>query len=278
MVDLFYPETLNDALLAIFCWTLLWGLLNLIFVYVPRLLLENNKYYIKLRQTGEDWVLADRLSSCVHATIMVIVVFASAINDGIGESKDDLVDRRSPTLYAALPMSLGYFIPGSIMVIKLIPVIGWKVALIDLVHHFAACFAESVMLYGKIVPDLCRLFLLTEITTPIVHIRWILMRFEGKAFFMTIVDALLVLGFVIFRDLAFFVIIGLVIYIEPARFMERSVLVFWTTIILEIVTGILNFYWTSIIFSKCLAKYIHKPKKHHVLVEITSENNQTANP
>eukprot|EP00299_Pterocystis_sp_00344_P007483 c2447_g1_i2.p2 GENE.c2447_g1_i2~~c2447_g1_i2.p2 ORF type:complete len:125 (+),score=21.15 c2447_g1_i2:568-942(+) len=107
-----------------------------------------------------------------------------------------------------------------------------------------------------------RLLLLTEITTPLVHIRWILIKlgFSGQSIFLLSVATLI--GFLVFRVancIYMLVVIGSVGF-KPL--WESDPVVCVTIWLLVVILLCLNSFWTALMLRKALKVVSGKEAVH----------------
>eukprot|EP00298_Acanthocystis_sp_HF-20_P021788 c28408_g1_i1.p1 GENE.c28408_g1_i1~~c28408_g1_i1.p1 ORF type:complete len:277 (+),score=79.45 c28408_g1_i1:41-871(+) len=255
------PETFGEATLSVFVWTLIWTLYFFCGMSSIDYFFQDNQYYLQIVRKGMRCELNDRVLATTHAVLCIIFVILSFIYDGVSSSLD-IPQGRLDIMFSFICPSMGYFIvDGAVVVYMAARSDNRFLVLLEVVHHLLCLWSEGVFLLTLIVPEGVRLAFITEITTPILHLRWILIQFGAPKKTITTVSLCILGGFIIFRDINMIVLAGILISVGSDKLSEVSVIGCFTVIMFVFLLSILNYYWTFLMMQKCLSVFSKKPSK-----------------
>jgi len=210
---------------------------------------SNNPIYLNLPQIGKNaWI--NRTVSCVHATL----ILSGALYELILDDCDRILWNNplyGSTISAEIIMciTMGYCIYDLFDCI-IHPTVG----LISIaIHHIAvfSCLIASVTFH--IANIWAMLMLLTEATTPILHLRWFLLKYNmenTKAY--TFTGVALIGGFIIFRILVQLILfLGVYLHFDDCSKHHKALVISFLSQIISLF--ILNCYWLYLILSGALA-------------------------
>ncbi len=175
-------------------YALVWQAVELFFKYCiakPFGLLS------RFKNKEDQFACSTKFVSLVHAIVSSLLAFSTLYNNL------DLIDQPvfgfSTQYWDTLTLSCGYFVYDFVVYLRLYLLSG-TIDSAMIAHHFLCLFGITYsMVYGVGLFSNIAL-LTTEITTPLLHVRWYLMKLDmEKSSLYKINGLLFALGFLVFR-------------------------------------------------------------------------------
>eukprot|EP00300_Choanocystis_sp_HF-7_P033491 c45842_g1_i1.p1 GENE.c45842_g1_i1~~c45842_g1_i1.p1 ORF type:complete len:292 (+),score=72.71 c45842_g1_i1:29-877(+) len=254
--QLFSPTASLEIAILTGVWTLIWTVIYFVCLSYCRKIARNHQHALE----DQHQEFAERIISLLHSVIIVFGVLLSFIIDGQPSTRDEIIHMQAPALAGFLVPSTGYFVVDTVVTVyicvsKKQP--KFPLAL-DLAHHMSSLFSEFVFLRVRLFAMIVRLLMLTEITTPILHFRWLMIKFKFSGRNILRASMCLLVGFLVFRVGNGLYMVWLQFYVGIDRMIEASVLAFGVVISLTFILLFLNIYWTCLMVKRATSVLFEK--------------------